>query len=85
MPLVSGQFSRLRTLQGFPTAMQPAGVERVTTLPAPMVQCLMYFSAAPYLLSLHPVLQLNLRYAGKMLFVFSNQNEAVCNGCRAYQ
>ena len=60
-------------------------VERVTTLPAPMVQCLMYFSAAPYLLSLHPVLQLNLRYAGKVLFVFSNQNEAVCNGCRAYQ
>lgn len=29
--------SRLMTLQGFPTATQPAGMERVTTLPAPMV------------------------------------------------
>ena len=29
--------SCLMTLQGFPTATQPAGMERVTTLPAPMV------------------------------------------------
>jgi len=40
MLLVSGLSSRLMTLQGFPTATHPAGVERVTTLPVPMVQCL---------------------------------------------